>query len=164
MVHRLATANDFDAVYDLYMDEKSNPYLTYDPMSRTEFIPIYKGVLSTHTLYIVEHEGEIVGTYRLISKSDRQQHTAYIGGFTIRQNMQGQGLGSKILSHIKSFCAANGKFRIELTVDINNAGAIALYKKMGFSVEGIVRKSYRLSSTNQYYDEYLMAILHDDQA
>ena len=78
--------------------------------------------------------------------------------------MQGQGLGSKILAHIKSFCAANGKSRIELTVDINNAGAIALYKKMGFDVEGIVRKSYKLSSTNQYYDEYLMAVLQDDQA
>ena len=159
MIHRQAHAKDFDAVYELYMDERANPYLTYDPMDREQFRPIFDSVLKSQTLYVVEGDQGIIGTYRLISKSDRQQHTVYIGGFTIKQNLQGQGLGSKILSFIKTDCSAKGKTRLELTVDVNNAGAIALYKKMGFVVEGVLKNSYKLSSTNLYYDEYLMAYI-----
>jgi RimJ/RimL family protein N-acetyltransferase len=159
MFHRLADNSDFDTVYDLYMDEKANPYLTYDLMSRDQFRPIFDSVLKSQTLYVAERDEEIIGTYRLISKSDRQKHTVYIGGFTIKQSLQGQGLGSKLLSFIKSECAAQGKTRIELTVDVNNAGAIALYKKMGFVEEGVLKNSYKLNSTNQYYDEYLMAYI-----
>ncbi len=161
MIHRLAEAKDLDAVYDLYMGEKANPYLTYDPMSKEAFKPIYASVLKTQTLFVAEEEKNIIGTYRLISKADRQQHTVYIGGFTIRQDLQGKGYGSRLLSHIKSSCAWEGKTRIELTVDVNNEAAIILYKKMGFVVEGTLRNSYKLSATNKYYDEYLMAYISD---
>ena len=161
MVHRLAIANDFDAVYDLYMDEYANAYLTYDPMSKEEFKPIYQSVVSTQTLYVVEENGEVIATYRLIPKTDRQQHTVYLGGFTIKDTSRGKGLGSQILSAIKQQCEENKKIRIELTVDVDNIAAIGLYKKAGFETEGIVRKSYKLSSTNRFYDEYLMAYILD---
>lgn len=159
MIHRLASSRDFDSIYDLYMEESANPYLTYDPMSTEDFISIYNQLLKTKTLFVVENEGAIIATYRLIPKTDRQAHTVYLGSFTISKNLQGKGFGKKILEHIKTYAAEQHKIRIELTVDINNAGAIALYKKSGFDVEGLVRKSYRLSTTSEYYDEYLMAVL-----
>ena len=162
MVHRLAKANDFKAVYDLYMDEYANAYLTYDPMSKEAFKPIYESVLSTQTLYVVEQNGEVVATYRLIPKTDRQKHTVYLGGFTIKDTSRRKGLASQILSEIKAHCQENKKIRMELTVDVDNMAAIALYKKAGFETEGIVKKSYRLSKTNRFYDEYLMALLLDD--
>ena len=37
MIHRLADVKDFDHVYDLYMDDYANAYLTYDPMSKGAF-------------------------------------------------------------------------------------------------------------------------------
>jgi putative acetyltransferase len=159
MLHRLASSRDFDSIYDLYMEESANPYLTYDPMSKEDFTSIYNRLLKTETLFVVENEGAIIATYRLIPKTDRQAHTVYLGSFTISKNLQGRGFGKKILDHIKTYAAEQNKIRIELTVDINNAGAIALYKKSGFDVEGLVRKSYRLNTTNEYYDEYLMAVL-----
>ena len=36
---------------------------------------------------------------------------------------------------------------------------IALYKKIGFEIEGRIRNSYRLSATEQFYDEYLMGLI-----
>jgi RimJ/RimL family protein N-acetyltransferase len=159
MVHRLATEKDIDEVYDLYMAEPSNMYLTYDPMDITAFASIYPGLLDTETLYVVEKENELIATYRIIPKTDRQAHTVYLGGFTIKQGLQGQGFGSQILSHIKKAVAESGKIRIELTVDIDNASAIGLYKKMGFIIEGHIKKSYKRSSTNSYYDEYLMGLI-----
>jgi putative acetyltransferase len=159
MVHRLASIQDFESIYDLYMEESANPYLTYDPMSKDDFQKIYTGLLKTETLFVAEHEGSIISTYRLISKADRQVHTVYLGSFTIQKDFQGKGFGKKILEDVKAYAANQGKVRIELTVDINNTGAIALYKKVGFETEGRIRKSYTLAATNEFYDEYLMAVL-----
>jgi len=143
----------------MYMDDYANAYLTYDPMSKDEFKPIYESVANTKTLYVVELNGEVMATYRLIPKSDRQRHTVYLGGFTIKDTWRGKGFGSKILSAIKRQCEENRMVRIELTVDVDNMAAIRLYKKAGFETEGTVKKSYKLSRTNRFYDEYLMACI-----
>lgn len=159
MIHRLASSNDFNAIYDLYMDEYANAYLTYDPMSKEEFKPIFELLLESNTLYVVELNKDVIATYRLVPYTARQQHTVHLGGFTIKNGSQGKGIGAQILSDIKKNCEKENKIRIELTVDVDNMRAINLYKKMGFEIEGTVRKSYRLSRTNQFYDEYLMAVL-----
>lgn len=157
--HRLASPGDFDAVFDLHMDDTSNRYLTYDPMDRDEFRPVYHDLLKTNTLYVAEKNNQIIASYRLIPKENRQSQTIYLGGFVIKSNLKGKGLGSKILEHIKKEAASGGKKRIELTVDLKNEAAINLYKKLGFEIEGVVRMSYRLKSTNEYFDEYLMGLL-----
>lgn len=143
----------------MYMEESANPYLTYDPMNKEEFKKIYTGLLKTETLFVAEDEGTIISTYRLIPKTDRQAHTVYLGSFTIKKDFQGKGFGKRILEDIKAYASKQGKVRIELTVDVNNTAAIALYKKAGFDTEGRVRKSYTLATTNEFYDEYLMAVL-----
>jgi len=159
MFHRLANARDFNAVYELYMDDYANAYLTYDPMSKEDFLPIFKELLTTRTLYVVQDGEETIATYRLVPYTARQQHTVHLGGFTIKNGFQGRGIGAKIISEIKEHCEKENKIRIELTVDVDNMRAINLYKKMGFEIEGRLRKNYRLSRTNQFYDEYLMAAL-----
>jgi Acetyltransferases, including N-acetylases of ribosomal proteins len=45
--------------------------------------------------------------------------------------------------------------RLELTVMVHNERAIALYKKMGFEIEGTKKRSMRIDG--QYVDEYYMA-------
>src|SRR6187431_1600556 len=101
MIHRPATLNDIDAVYELYMDKVANPYLTYDEMERDKFVDIYVGLLQTNTLFVAELDDEIVSTYRLIPKQNRQAHTWYLGSFTVKNSMQGKGLGLQVLEHIK---------------------------------------------------------------
>ncbi|HKO82255.1 MAG TPA: GNAT family N-acetyltransferase, partial [Chitinophagaceae bacterium] len=143
----------------LYMEESANPYLTYDPMSKQDFTKIYSELLKTETVFVAEKEGTIIATYRLIPKTARQAHTVYLGSFTIKKDFQGKGFGKKILEDIKANAFKQDKKRIELTVDLNNAAAISLYKKAGFDIEGHIRKSYTLAATNEYYDEYLTAVL-----
>ena len=155
----MATAEDLYAIYGLYMEESSNPYLTYDPMPRDAFSKIYKNLVKTNTIFVVENADFVISTYRLIPKTDRQSHTYYLGSFTIRIDQQGKGLGMQVLNHIKAYALGQQKSRIELTVDVSNTAAIALYKKAGFFVEGVVRNSYRRSDTNEFYDEYLMGLL-----
>ena len=155
----LASGKDFEAIYDLYMDRASNPFLTYDIMDRLSFKMIYDELLSTRTLYIVSFNNEIAGSYRLIRKTHRQAGTAYIGGFVVKDSFKGKGLGTKILLHIKNESLINGIKRLELTVDLQNESAINLYKKVGFEIEGIVRMSYKIIPSDKYFDEYLMSLI-----
>ena len=159
MNYRLATLNDIDIVYDLYMDKLANPYLTFDEMEREKFVGVYVRLLQSATLYVVELEQEIISTYRLIPKENRQAHTWYLGSFTIKNTMQGRGLGMQVLEHIKKHAIRAHKKRIELTVDINNDAAIHLYKKAGFVIEGQIKMSYKRADTDEYYDEFLMAVI-----
>jgi putative acetyltransferase len=141
------------------MDEISNPYLTYDPMDKKAFRLIFQELLSSKTLYVAEIANKVVASYRLIPKKDRQADTVYIGGFVVHSLYKGQGIGSRVLTHIKDSAMIDGKKRIELTVDMENLPAINLYKKIGFTIEGHIRKSYKRSSTGMYYDEYLMGLI-----
>jgi RimJ/RimL family protein N-acetyltransferase len=157
--HRPASLKDFDAVYGLYMDEETNLFLTYDPMEKKAFEPLYIELLTTGTLYVADLNGEVAASYRLIPKTHRQSDTVYLGGFVIKPSLKGKGLGTQALQHIRDKALEKGVKRIELTVDLHNEAAINLYKKLGFVTEGIVRKSYKLSSGNEYYDEYLMGLV-----
>ena len=159
--HRLALKKDFEAVYELYMDENMNRYLTYDPMERKEFEPIYNELLGTKTLYIAKIGNEVVASYRLIRKTNRESGTIYLGGFVVKNSFQSKGVGAKILSHIKDALRPQDIKRIELTVNIDNERGIRFYKKHGFELEGHIKKSYKLSSTGKYYDEYIMAFIFD---
>ena len=156
---RNAIQDDREKIFEMYMDEKANPYLTFDPMTVEAFIPIFNELLATQTLFVATENDRLAGTFRLIPKLYRQSHIIYLGSFVIHSGFQGRGIGSACMNFIKAYSLANGFKRIELTVDINNDLAIHLYKKSGFEIEGVVRKNYRLQSTGQYYDEYLMALL-----
>ena len=159
IVYRLADEKDLQQVYDLYMDSDANPYLTFDHMPIDAFKTIYKELLVSNSLYVAEINNEIIGTYRLVRKPARQEHIVYLGSFTVKNTMKGKGLGKELLTHIIEEAGSNGIKRIELTVDLHNEPAIHLYKKLGFEIEGIVRKSYYLKATGKYYDEYLMALI-----
>jgi RimJ/RimL family protein N-acetyltransferase len=156
--YRLSVITDFDSVYDLYMDEISNRFLTYDPMQKPEFIGIFDELLQSNTLYLAEIENEVVGSFRLIPKTYRQEHTVYLGGFVVGHQYKGRGIGAAMLRHIKTFTLEKGMKRIELTVNLENALAIALYKKAGFEIEGLLKSSYHLTD-GKYYDEYLMGLV-----
>ena len=157
--HRFAQITDLESVYGLYMDSSANPYLTFDQMSISEFLIIYQTMISDQTLFVVEFENTVIATYRLITKSHRQAHIIYLGGFTVKSSLKGKGFGFQILEHIKNEVKKQSVKRIELTVDVENTPAINLYRKVGFEIEGRLKNNYRLASTGKYYDEYVMALL-----
>ena len=55
---------------------------------------------------------------------------------------------------MEKWAAENGVKRLELSVMTHNERGLALYKKMGFDIEGIKRASIFVNGA--YVDEYLM--------
>lgn len=102
-------------------------------------------------------EGEVVamGGLTLFPKSARRRHVGYIG-LAVHDKWQAKGVGTALMQALIDL-ADNwlNLSRLELTVFVDNAPAIKLYKKLGFDIEGTHRKfAFR---DGEYADGYTMA-------
>jgi L-phenylalanine/L-methionine N-acetyltransferase len=98
---------------------------------------------------------KVVGICGLhLELSPRMRHSGSIG-ISVSKDYQGMGVGRKLMESILDI-ADNWLMlvRVELSVYIDNEKAIALYKKMGFEIEG--KKKYAVIRNGKYIDEYFM--------
>lgn len=89
-----------------------------------------------------------MGAYRRI------RHIAYIV-IGIRKDYHHRGIGTKLFKALDIWSDKNNITRLELTVEVPNTNAIGLYKKSGFSIEGIKKNAMLVDG--RYVDEYMMA-------
>lgn len=99
--------------------------------------------------------GHLGGFWRR-GKNARLGHCINVG-LAVMQDFWGQGIGNALMNAFEEWAAQNGIVRIELEVMAHNERAVALYKKRGFEVEGLKKKS--ICVDGEYIDEYLMAKL-----
>jgi putative acetyltransferase len=101
-------------------------------------------------------DGKVVGQSMLtVEPSPRRSHVATFG-IGVDSNYHGQGVASALMAAITDLCDNWLRIeRIELTVFVDNAPALAVYRKFGFEVEG-TGKNYALRN-GQYVDAYFMA-------
>lgn len=103
---------------------------------------------------VAEENGNIVGFLSAERGfANRIKHSAYIviGILTV---YRGRKIGVKFFEEMEKWALESNITRLELTVMTHNEGAIHLYKKMGFKIEGTKEKS--LIVNGQYVDEYYM--------
>lgn len=86
----------------------------------------------------------------------RIRHTAYIV-IGIQKNYCNRKLGTKLFQMLDDWALQNKIVRLELTVVCENKGAIRLYEKSGFSIEGTKKKTMYVDG--KYVDEYMMSKL-----
>jgi L-phenylalanine/L-methionine N-acetyltransferase len=156
--YRLAKISDIPFLYSLYFHDAINPWLLYDPISKTDFTPIITELLDQKVKYIFEHEGVPVGMFKLIPNRFRSAHVGYLGGLAIHPDFAGMGLGKLIFESIFNEAKLKNISRIELSVSVNNDKAISLYSKIGFEKEGRLR-NYVKFADGRILDEDLYSIL-----
>jgi L-phenylalanine/L-methionine N-acetyltransferase len=104
-------------------------------------------------------DGRLVGTAGIIASKGRRSHVGGIG-LCVHDDFQRRGIGTALLAALLD--AADNWLnlrRLELTVYVDNAGAIALYEKFGFTIEGTRRQdAFREGA---FVDSYAMARLRD---
>jgi L-phenylalanine/L-methionine N-acetyltransferase len=161
-MHRKATQNDLQFIYDLYMHPQVNPFLLYEPMDIEEFKPIFDKLLENQIKYIFTDEnGTPIGMFKLFPLTYRASHVAYLGGLAIHPDFGGKGFGVKMMQEIIELANQAGYKRIELSAATENLRAIELYKKVGFEAEGILRKYTHLKREGRFLDELLMSYIFD---
>ncbi len=113
-------------------------------------------------LLVAEQGGDIVGTCGLhpVGPALRRRHVVAIG-ISVAPEAQGQGVGSALMHAMCDYADRwMGVLRIELSVYVDNAAAIALYRKFGFETEGRHR-GYAMRD-GRYVDAFAMARIHPD--
>ena len=106
---------------------------------------------------VVLSAGEVVGWCDIVPKS-RPVH-AHVGvlGVALLPEFRGRGIGERLIRQTLEAARADGLHRVELTVREANRNAIALYKKIGFEIEGLMRDAMKVDGV--YENTYLMALL-----
>ncbi|UMB75116.1 GNAT family N-acetyltransferase [Dickeya fangzhongdai] len=81
-------------------------------------------------------------------------------GVCVLKDFWGFGIGRNFLSESIIWADANEIKKITLNVLETNAKAIALYKRFGFEIEGVL-KNDKILSNGEYYNTIVMGRLHD---
>jgi len=109
------------------------------------------------TLLVVDIDEQLVGYLLALGRDiSRVKHCVHIS-IGILQDYVGQGIGTKLFIELEKWAIQNQVHRLELTVMVNNKAGQALYKKMGFKVEGVKEDS--LLVNGRYIDDIYMAKL-----
>lgn len=109
------------------------------------------------TMLVAEVKGKLVGyLFAIGGRARRNQHTAYLV-IGILQEYRGKGIGTQLFTTLERWAKEQRLHRLELTVVATNETAIALYKKMGFQIEGTKKDSLLING--EFVDEYYMAKL-----
>jgi L-phenylalanine/L-methionine N-acetyltransferase len=157
---RQANSSDFEFIYSLYFHPNVNPFLLYEMMDRPSFQPIFDELMSKDIKFIFEENAQSVGMFKLYPHTYRTAHVGYLGGLAVHPDFSGKGYGMKMMTEILAFGKQKGFLRIELSTATTNTRAIALYEKVGFDREGILRNYTYLKSENRFLDELMMSYLY----
>jgi RimJ/RimL family protein N-acetyltransferase len=108
-------------------------------------------------LLIAEYNNEIIGNIDLTGNQRKlMEHTAVIG-MGMLKDWRDTRLGTALLSNVIEWAKQNEILEvIWLQVYTENIAGLALYKKLGFSENGIIKNFFK--HENEYFDNLTMSL------
>jgi len=107
---------------------------------------------------IAERNGEIVGyVSAAFGKHAKFRGNVYIVSAAVSSVERGKGIGTQLFNEVERYASSRGTRRIELEVFAQNTGALNLYKRLGYEIEGMKRRA--VESGGKYDDLIFMAKL-----
>jgi ribosomal protein S18 acetylase RimI-like enzyme len=101
--------------------------------------------------------GEVIGWCDVTPKPRPIYAHSGVLGMGLLPPFRRQGIGKRLMLQALAAARAFGLQRVELTVRENNKNAIALYKNVGFEIEGVQHNAILVDGT--YENLILMAVL-----
>lgn len=159
LVVRPAVPGDADALVELGHEVAGEPelWLTYDRTRGDERRNV-RGAQrdSSVAVFVAETEEGVVGRLSIgRDRSPLSRHVAELG-LMVAARARRRGVGSALIEEAVKWARGSGIVKLELTVFPHNAPAIALYRKLGFREEGLLRRRYLIDG--RYVDAMLMAL------
>lgn len=100
----------------------------------------------------------IVGGLTLVSQHEvkKMRHVLYLG-MSVIDGFRENGVGSALMNYALEWAKSRKEIeKISLSVFSTNERAIKLYKKLGFRIEGVLKKQFILKG--KYADELVMGL------
>lgn len=127
------------------------------PIDRGERKERFERVLSLPEalVLVAEVEGRVIGVLNGLLRRGVVDL-----GLIVEASWRGKGVGSQLLERCLRWAAENRAHKVFLEVWPHNKGAIELYKKFGFAVEGRLRRHYRRRN-GELWDALEMGLVLD---
>jgi RimJ/RimL family protein N-acetyltransferase len=110
-----------------------------------------------HPQFVAVSAGEVVGWCDVLPLDRPILAHRGVLGMGLLPQFRGQGIGTKLIRSALAAARAFGLHRVELTVREPNSGAIELYRKEGFEIEGVQRDAVMVDGV--YEDVVCMAVV-----
>ncbi|NNE16182.1 MAG: GNAT family N-acetyltransferase [Saprospiraceae bacterium] len=162
---RKATVEDAEAILKhVKTVGDETEFLTFSSEDFKKTLEQEKQIILAHNtspnqlFFIAEHNGSIIGVSNLMaSQKPRLRHIGEFG-ISVLKSYWGKGVGTAMIKFMISWAKEGGIItKINLIVQKNNFGAVALYLKLGFEKEGDLRRALKING--KYYDAYYMGML-----
>lgn len=144
---RQATKSDAEAIYTIETDSFSTPWSLESVIRELE-------EQKERIYFLVEEDGQAVAYAGAWMVYDEGQIT----NIAVRPESRREGYGAIVTRKLIKELFNRGMTEIFLEVRISNIAALALYRRLGFTVKG-VRKSYY---TNPTEDAYIMSLVKEE--
>lgn len=134
---RAAVAEDVAPVVALEREIAEAPH-----WSEPDYAAILSGEGLQRSLFVAELDGELAGfaVGKVINAG--YEALAELESVAVRSDMRRRGVGQALCEAVGEWCRAQGAAALELEVRAANAGAVALYRRLGFEPVGRRRGYY----------------------
>lgn len=110
-----------------------------------------------HIHLVAELDGAVVGYIRLKPPTPLPEnaHVVHVSGIAVHPEARRRGVAAALLTAAEPFARSCGAVKISLRVLGTNAPAIALYERLGYEREGVLRDEFVING--RYVDDVMMA-------
>ncbi len=163
MLIRRAIESDFESIWQIFkvVIEPGDTYV-FDPNTEREEAFSYWFGAGINT-YVAEELGQVLGMYKLIpNQPDLGSHVAN-ASFMVNPHCHGKGIGRAMGLHCLEEAKKVGYLALQFNFVVStNQGAVALWKKLGFSIVGTLPKAFNHKQLG-YVDAYVMYRFLDER-
>ncbi|MBI3441714.1 MAG: GNAT family N-acetyltransferase [Proteobacteria bacterium] len=147
----------FHAALDIVSKEKKYlAFLEAPPLDSTAAF-VRDNIKNDHPQFVVLAGEQVAGWCDIIPSSRPSQAHVGVLGIGLLPAFRGRGIGRQLMTVTINKARDKQMTRIELGVREKNDNAIALYKRLGFAMEGLRRQVMRVDGV--YESLYMMALL-----
>ncbi|MGP6293904.1 N-acetyltransferase family protein [Caldiplasma sukawensis] len=104
---------------------------------------------------VLEFQGKIVGILKVQRGYYRKTFHTGVLTIAIEKEFRNRGFGKKMIEFALQWAKENGIEKLSLEVFSTNENAISLYRSVGFHIEGVRKKHFKING--EYVDDVLMA-------
>ncbi|CAA0078250.1 Ribosomal-protein-alanine acetyltransferase [Zhongshania aliphaticivorans] len=143
---RAAVRSDLDALENI-----EQRCFNSDKLSRRSFTSLIKP--GPHSSSVIVNMNRVCGYSIVLYRTGTSLARLY--SIALEPSVQGQGLARKLLNHAESQARKQGCLFMRLEVRVDNPKAIALYKKLAYSVLDIIDNYYQDGCAAQRFEKRL---------